>query len=51
MQGFWIQIRILDPNNVHRACETVNGMYVDLDRLVESMENTRYKKSTSPEDS
>lgn len=43
--------RILDPNNVHRACETVNGMYVDLDRLVESMENTRYKKSTSPEDS
>jgi len=43
--------RILDPNNVRRAWGTVNGMYAALDRLVESMENTRYKKSTSPEDS
>lgn len=41
--------RILDPNNVRRAWGTVNGMHTALDRLVMSMENTRYKNS--PEDS
>ncbi len=35
--------RILDANNVRRAWGTVNAMYTALDRLVESMEASRYK--------
>lgn len=43
--------RILDPNNVRRAWGTVNGMYTSLDRLVASMESSRYKTSILKENS
>jgi hypothetical protein len=38
--------RILDPENMRVAWGTVNGMYKVLDRLVESMKESRYAPSS-----